>query len=208
MVGPLETRFYNRFTHIEAIDQKVMEYIINEEEAQQAVLGILYLVNQTDFCSFERAQHLRFTAASLQIKFQSYLEDNSKSVHGKKNEIQGNFEMSYKKITEILTKCVDECLSQDEMSPAVQEIFYKAIGLLLSITFDPAKYNFMNEDTDETIKVSNHYYEQLKEKLNGNLQVKIFNYLTEMINYCPKRMYELISEWRMQVCDYNLLSNT
>ena len=140
------------FEHIAAINEKVKEYITNEEECEEAILGIQHLIDYEKFLSDVRKLRLLFTAANLQIKFISYTDGRLKKMRNMK-DTDDTFQITYDNVIKMLEECVQGCKPNEGMSSAIKEIYYKAISLLISVTYDPQKYNFMevnSEDTEDT----------------------------------------------------------
>lgn len=58
----------------------------------------------------------------------------------------------------------------------------------------------MEADKEKSGKVSEKYFEILKGVLKDDLSKDNFNCLTEMMNYCPQKMHDLVEIWIEKVC--------
>ena len=76
-------------------------------------------------------------------------------------------------------------------------MLYKALSLLIAITFDPSKYKFKigDEQEEKYSLLCEEYFEKLKTNIRYDLDIHVFNDLKEMIVNCPEKMYELLEFW-------------
>ena len=79
---------------------------------------------------------------------------------------------------------------------SAKQIFYKAISLLIAITFDPSKYNFQIEEGEKLHEdTCNSHYNKFEENFTRDLDIQIFNELKELIQNCPEKMYQIVNSW-------------
>ena len=162
---------------------------MNEDEVSSLISGMMFLI-ENNHVEFNDAQRYRFQASKLDIKFIQYKDQSQKT-------------LTFYKSTSKLCKCVDDLFEIFEVDKKWEnkqqtEVFYEAISLLISVCSDPPKYGFVNVDSDFE-KVKKYNDEVLNLVLVHDLSVDTYNYMTELIEYCPQIMYQHASNWYQKV---------